>query len=125
MTTSKDSLLTGQIIYLAWANDRLYAEVIQIQPERGLGWLRPLVLVSLTDILFLSPTLMGETPTCLDPQGPDLIWPLRDISPALDTEVITVLASIHQTHQVLPDRSTQIEALQQFITRLWINSLSD
>jgi len=68
---------------------------------------------------------MGETPTCLDPQGPDLIWPLRDISPALDTEVITVLASIHQTHQVLPDRSTQIEALQQFITRLWINSLSD
>lgn len=123
MAISKASLHPGQIIYLSWANDRLYAEVIQIQSERCLAWLRPLVLVSRADILFLSTGLTGETvATCLgDNQGPDLIWPLQDIYPALDTDVIGVLASVHHINQTLPDHSTQLTALQQFIAGLWIN----
>jgi len=60
-----------------------------------------------------------ETINYLDPQEPDLIWPLQDIYPALDRDVIRALGSIYQ---VLPDRSTQLAALQKFIAGLWIDS---
>jgi hypothetical protein len=88
------SLVPGQIIFLECRQIRLYAEIIQILEPRPTGWIRPLALVSETETVALGADFDATGLTATKPAVPDMLWPLEQLKPALDTEVIPLLASL-------------------------------
>jgi hypothetical protein len=111
-----------QIVYLTCDHSRLYTEVIEILVDRQLAWVRPLVLVTPTETLLLAASaLLGW----LDPHGwpdrpttPDLLWPLDQFYPALDTDFVDLLAVI----PVQPHKKSRLShgaIVSQFTRRLW------
>jgi len=112
-----DNIQPYQIAYLEVSGDRLYTEVIQIVAARGLAWVRPLMLVESADQHnWLSP----EWPVYYDlRQGPDLLWPLDAFPPALDTDVIPIIAQLEAMHPANSKGSEHHQQLRYFIDRLW------
>ncbi|HIK46297.1 MAG TPA: hypothetical protein IGR64_15665 [Leptolyngbyaceae cyanobacterium M65_K2018_010] len=115
----------GQIVYLVCEQTRLYAQVIQVLVDRGLGWVRPLVLVTPTQTLVLEGSLaLGHPhpPTLgLGPKVPDLLWPLEQFYPALDTEFLELLAT---APRLSPSEWEGLAAdisprLHRFVNQLW------
>lgn len=88
------SLVTGQIVFLECRQVRLYAEIIQVLTPRPVGWLRPLALVSQTETIALGADFDATSLMATKPAVPDMLWPLEQLQPALDTEVIPLLASL-------------------------------
>ncbi|WP_088890790.1 hypothetical protein [Leptolyngbya ohadii] len=91
-----------QIAFLQCNSQRLYAEVIQIVPDRRLCWARPLVLLnqrSDQEHFFqvgscgLSTETLAEMLVDLR-QASDLLLPLPWFQVAVDTEVIPILAQL-------------------------------
>lgn len=106
-----------QIVYLEVNGDRLYSEVIQIVTARSLAWVRPLMLVELAN---QHPSLSPDLPVYYDlRQGPDLLWPLNAFHPALDTDVIPIIAQFGPMHPANSKGSEQNQQLRSFIDRLW------
>jgi hypothetical protein len=111
-----------QIVYLACDQSRLYTEVIEILVDRQLAWVRPLVLVTPTEILPLAASSVLGLP---DSQGwpdrpttPDLLWPLDQFCPALDIDFVALLATLANR----PDQSLSAShsaRVSQFTRRLW------
>lgn len=113
----------GQIVCLECEATYLYAEVIQILSERGLGWIRPLMLVQAP--YPLSSTLVDAPEdaesVCLQgaQAAPDLLWPLNQFRAALDTEVIPLVAALHHT-PTSPAQKTRVnQTFRQWLDRLW------
>ncbi len=104
-----------QIVYLEAHGDRLYAEVIQVVPSRGLAWVRPLVLVPSAPENQLLSTLASEYYDLR--QGADLLWPLESFHPALDVEAIPILSRLGGIHP--GDDREPHQQLRQFISCLW------
>jgi hypothetical protein len=105
-----------QIVYLEKGTSRLYAEAIQIVPERALCWARPLVLVE---------AAAWHQPEAISPEtahplvdGPDILWPLAEFRPALDTEVLPLLTLVQQDKKGC-DRSQTHQRLHQFMRQFW------
>ncbi len=88
------SLVTGQIVFLECRQVRLYAEIIQVLALRPTGWIRPLALVSETEVIALGADFDATGLTTNKSAAPDMLWPLEQLQPALDTEVIPLLASL-------------------------------
>lgn len=122
----------NQILYLQHQATRLYAEVIQIVPERQMGWVRPLAMVELpTEADWHSATLnlndaMGRLLLHDLQQGADLLCPLSLFQIALDVEVVPVLMALetfkHQTNMAqatFESSQTAHRQLQEFVHRLW------
>jgi hypothetical protein len=86
----------GQILQLEHKRTRLYAETIQIVPQRQLCWARPLALLILAKggNWQLDPQQVEHGDLALYDlrQGADLLLPLSLFQTALDTDVIPVLA---------------------------------
>ncbi|MEA5582284.1 hypothetical protein VB620_13150 [Nodularia harveyana UHCC-0300] len=100
----------GQIVSLEHSDRNLFLEVIQVVVSRQLCWVRPLLLVSLTQ----------ESPLVTDMRdASDLLWPVNLFRPALDTEVITFLSQVlvkePNNH---PDSAAKVE-FNQFIHEIW------
>ncbi|TVQ58299.1 MAG: hypothetical protein EA366_06930 [Spirulina sp. DLM2.Bin59] len=74
------TLQAHQIVCLADPQARLYAEVIQVMPQRQTCWVRPTLLVVADQVYNLD-------------HCPDIIWPIAGFRPALDTEVIPLLGN--------------------------------
>ena len=109
----------GQILYLEHDVTRLYVEAIQVLEARNLCWARPLILVdgSLDDIERLHSTAEAHPVDCkvlID--SPDILWPLDKFSLALDTEVLPLLALMHNKEE--PPTSNP-QRLRQFMNSLW------
>lgn len=100
----------GQIVSLDYGDRNLYAEVIQVVVERELCWVRPLLLVTLTQ----------EPPLITDLRdGSDLLWPINLFRPALDTEVITIMSQVFaKAPKTEPDLAAK-QQLHQFIQQVW------
>ncbi|HEY9878300.1 MAG TPA: hypothetical protein V6D29_07580 [Leptolyngbyaceae cyanobacterium] len=118
------TLAPHQIVYLQKGNSRLYAETIQIVTDRQLCWARPLVLIMLPDESYS--TFAGEDLSLLPPgavdllvDGPDILWPLDQFSPALDTEALPVLMLLQDSKQKATDFPRTHERLHQFIQQYW------
>ena len=116
-----------QIVYLACDRSRLYTEVIEILVDRQLAWVRPLVLVTPEETLPLAASTMLGLP---DPQGwqdlpttPDLLWPLAQFCPALDTDFVELLSRL-PTHLAKRPNSAHSAAVSQFTRRLWAAAVS-
>lgn len=111
-----------QIVYLACDHSRLYTEVIEILVDRQLAWVRPLVLVTPEETLPLAASAALGLPA---PPGwpdrsttPDLIWPLDQFHPALDTDFVALVATLTDR----PDQglvTSHSARVSQFTRRLW------
>lgn len=88
------SLVAGQIVFLECRQTRLYAEVIQVLEPRSVGWIRPLAMVSETQMIALGTELAPADLAGNRATVPDMLWPLAQLQPALDTEVIPLLATL-------------------------------
>lgn len=113
-----------QILYLACDQSRLYTEVIEILAERQLAWVRPLVLVTPEETLPLAASSvlgLGEAHAWPEaPMAPDLLWPLAQFFPALDTDFIDLLATLPaQMAKRSNPRPSRSVAVSQFTRRLW------
>lgn len=100
----------GQIVSLDYNNTNLYAEVIQVVVDRQLCWVRPLFMVNSTS----EPTLVTDLRN-----ASDLFWPINLFRPALDTEVITLLAEILPKEPKTEYNSLAQQQLHDFIYQAW------
>jgi hypothetical protein len=82
-----------EIVCLEYLKTRLYAEVMQIVPQRRVCWARPLVLLS-TSELDLEPVMLHDL-RC----GSDLLLPIALFRVAFDTEAIPVLAHLYASSE--------------------------
>ncbi len=120
----------NQILYLQHQTTRVYAELIQIVPERQLGWVRPLALVegALVEIDRLDWQQADFRSHLHDlRQGSDLLCPLSLFQMALDVEVVPVLMALETFKQPLEEiadltskiHQTAHQRLQKFVRDLW------
>jgi len=119
-----------QILCLEHEGICLYAEVIQVVVSRQLCWVRPLLLGVLTKSTQLSPWdgermlpsdsfSFDETLLLTDLRfEADLLWPITLFRPALDIEVIPLLAMLPSLPQSERD-PTVARRLNQFIHQVW------
>ncbi len=99
-----------QIVCLEHEGTCLYAEVIQVVVSRQLCWVRPLVLSALTN------ECSSEPPSLIDVRSEaDLIWPITLFRPALDTEVVPLLATPKISVPQLERNPAAGQQLYQFI----------
>jgi hypothetical protein len=129
----------NQILYLQHQTTRLYAEVIQIVPERQLGWVRPLAMVELgneanwqrldwQNLLMLQEHAAAGRSILHDlQQGADLLCPLSLFKIALDVEVVPILTAL-ETFKQQSENTAQIASktgqtaqgkLREFVYCLW------
>ncbi|MBD1873701.1 hypothetical protein H6F75_09415 [Nodosilinea sp. FACHB-131] len=118
------TLVTGQIVFLECRQIRLYAEVIQVLALRPTGWIRPLALVSETEAIALGADFDATSLMATKPAVPDMLWPLEQLQPALDTDVIPLLASLSAKSTVsaaaLPlDSDRRHLTVNEFVQWLW------
>jgi hypothetical protein len=111
-----------QIVYLACDQSRLYTEVIEILADRRRAWVRPLVLVTPEETLPLAASSLlglGDFQGWPDaPMAPDLLWPLEQFYPALDTDFVDLLAML-PAHTAPLSNLPRNGAVSQFTRRLW------
>ncbi|HEY9659821.1 MAG TPA: hypothetical protein V6C65_15300 [Allocoleopsis sp.] len=117
-----------QILCLEHDSTALYAEVIQIIPERGLCWVRPLALLHLKpfDRAFQVAPLQAGTLQDLR-QTSDLLYPQSLFRAALDTEVVPVLTELNtlkppaegSSAASLKEDHSARHQLQDFIRGVW------
>lgn len=124
-----DSVQPYQIVYLEKGLSRLYAEVIQVVPERQLCWARPLLLAeampaALAAAAGLSPAeTWTQAPAHVLIDSPDILWPLRCFELALDSEAVPLLGLLqdqaHSSKVQRSDRASSQQRLRQFIQEFW------
>ncbi|WP_072619489.1 hypothetical protein [Spirulina major] len=78
---SSHPLHAHQIVCLEDDRAQLYAEIIQVIPQRQTCWVRPTVLVQ-DEVVY-------PVNDC-----PDVVWPMARFRPAFDTEVIPLLGQL-------------------------------
>ncbi|MFQ4137197.1 hypothetical protein PGN35_012850 [Nodosilinea sp. PGN35] len=120
------TLVAGQIVFLECRQTRLYAEIIQVLAPRPVGWIRPLAMVSDTQIIALGTELNSATLAIDQPAVPDMLWPLDQLQPALDTEVIPLLATLSAKADgpsSLPTADSHLDQLtvSEFVRWLWVD----
>lgn len=106
----------NQIICLEHRDTSLYGEVIQLIPERGLCWFRPLFIAianSESDNIFIDPELINLQ------SGSDLLWPISLFRASLDTEVIPFLTKLNDLDKQLDHKSVNHQRLHHFIHKVW------
>lgn len=109
-----------QIVCLEHQDTRLYAEVVQIASVRQICWARPLLLVELSNpsVEYWETAPASAESLCDLRQSADLLWPLSLFRPALDTEVIPLLACLHTTVDPLASQQSH-QRLRGFVERVW------
>lgn len=105
-----------QIVCLEHQGTCLYAEVIQVVETRQICWVRPLLLGALSIDSFATDKSLPLTDLR---SAADLLWPITLFRPALDTEVIPLLA-ILLASPPQPERNPAAgRQLNQFIHAVW------
>jgi hypothetical protein len=101
----------GQILFLENGDTRLYGELIQIIPDRGLYWVRPLFLVD----------SQAEIVSNLDNVS-DLLWHSDLFEAALDTEVINFFTQASTSQNKSELDIINKKNFQEFIHSFWQSS---
>lgn len=128
------SLVPGQIVFLECSQTRLYAEVIQVLTPRQIGWIRPLALVSEAGTKPLGTDWISGDAAANQPTTPDMLWPLGQLQPALDTDIMPLLTTLSaktseaDLSEIDPSESNDIDKLtaspaqitvNKFVQQLW------
>lgn len=84
----------NEIVCLKHNNKSLYCEVIQIVEKRNMGWVRPVMLVNISDNIYYN---LDEKAEIYDLRlSSDLLWDLSVFLPVLDTEYITFFCKLEE-----------------------------
>jgi hypothetical protein len=106
----------SQIVGLEHQETCLYAEVIQVVTSRQICWVRPLLLaVGMADEEAL-PTRTIVSDLRL---SADLLWPASLFRPALDTEVLPLLAQLNAPNTPQANSLEASKRLNHFIHQVW------
>lgn len=96
----------NQIVCLESYDQCLYGEVIQIIEQRQTCWVRPLMIVQQQALVV---DLRSSS---------DLILPLRLFRLCIDTEIIPLIAQLHQLHSVSSKQAQSFD-LNLFVQQVW------
>ncbi|ASC69358.1 hypothetical protein XM38_002850 [Halomicronema hongdechloris C2206] len=115
----------NQILYLEHNGRRLYVEVIQIIESRQICWARPLLLVDVSDSQEMPDDISPEHGLHCLQGGPDILWPLAQFQPALDTALLPLLGYLtpsgaFPTSASFSERRLH-QPLRQFMDALWMD----
>lgn len=128
------ALVPGQIVFLECSQTRLYAEVIQVLTIKQIGWIRPLALAGEAGTTPLGTDWLSGNTAAHQPAPPDMLWPLGQLQPALDTDIVPLLATLSaKPSTAAPSASNPAEAdnfdelaanpaqmtVNQFVQQLW------
>lgn len=114
-----NTINTGQIVYLEYLDQRLYAEAIQVAGAVRL-WCRPLMLVS--NLPYDSRQQQQViADAAVDPEScslelydlktaPDLVWPIDRFKMAFDTDFFALLFHL----RIMDNSEVEDQAKQQF-----------
>ncbi|MBD2576849.1 hypothetical protein [Oscillatoria sp. FACHB-1406] len=110
-SSSSDRFNTSQIVCLEAEKTYLYAEVIQIIPDRQMCWVRPLLLAIFNEF---------ELDKIYDLRSAsDLVWPDRFFRAAIDTEVIPLIVELEASSTVIRETNLIRPQLHRFLQRIW------
>ncbi|MEO0349013.1 MAG: hypothetical protein AAF282_03070 [Cyanobacteria bacterium P01_A01_bin.15] len=120
------SINPGQIVYLEYLDQRLYAEAIQLAGSIRL-WCRPLMLVGHLPCGPQQQQAIAEAAT--DPQAselelydlktaPDLVWPMDRFKMAYDTDFFALLFYLRIADDSGPDDLAK-QQFQHFLHMCW------
>lgn len=101
-----------QIVCLEHESSYLYAEVIQVVQSRTVCWVRPLLLAEYPSSDRYKSLIYDLRSTA------DVVWSLNLFRPALDTEVIGLIAQLASAPQLDSD-PVALKQLNQFISKVW------
>lgn len=101
-----------QIVCLEHESSHLYAEVIQVVQSRTMCWVRPLLLAEFPSSDRYKSLIYDLRSTA------DLVWSLTLFRPALDTEVIPLIALLASAPQLDSD-PVALKQLNQFMHKVW------
>ena len=98
------SFQSHQIVYLEYDDEKLYAEVIQVVPERELCWARPLALLKAAQVTPFSDAIVNKNAdTTWDlrdlRQASDILLPISFFQLALDVEVLPLLGKFYSDEE--------------------------
>lgn len=104
----------NQIVCLDQDTDILFGEVVQMVPQRGLCWARPLAIARWQPQEFVL-TLLEDLR-----QASDLLLPAQLFRAAIDTELLPLMAELFNPDKPLPPESSPRarRRLSQFIAQL-------
>ncbi len=108
----------NQIICLEDCHSRLYGEVIQLIPDRGTCWFRPICMA--VGELSVDCSVQNKRLVRLDSSS-DLLWPTSLFRPAWDVEVISLLSQ-GQYSDNLEAKLSSHEYFNQFVRQVWENN---
>ena len=115
-SSTVDLFKVNQIICLEHQNICLYGEVIQLISHRKLCWFRPICLSKLNFDL----NSTKESTRLIDLQSSsDLLWPITLFRPALDTEVIYLLAELNNIRESFNPKKANRQHLNKFVRQVW------
>lgn len=123
----------GQIVYLEYLDQRLYAEAIQLAGSVRL-WCRPLMLVCCLPYDSKQQQLMIAK-AAADPEtcslelydlktAPDLVWPIDRFKLAFDTDFFALLFHLRIADNGGPEDLAK-QRFQHFIHTCWNGSFDD
>lgn len=116
VSRSVDFFKVNQIICLEHQNTYLYGEIIQLIPHRKLCWFRPICLSKLN---FENNSTLESTQLIDLQSGSDLLWPITLFRPALDTEVIYLMAELNNSGESLTYKKENRQDLNRFVQQVW------
>ncbi|MDY7012931.1 MAG: hypothetical protein SVX43_04895 [Cyanobacteriota bacterium] len=111
-TSSLPEFKPCQIVCLEYGATCLYAETIQVIPQRQMCWVRPLVLAR-----SLPTTATHEIYDLR--HAADLVWPIALFRPALDTEAIPLLEQLNTLGAIGTDIRAARQQLHAFLQQVW------
>lgn len=119
IVSSSSSLFfkVNQIVCLEHGHNCLFGEVIQLVPERGLCWFRPMCIVK-SDCNSNGYSVSDSTQLINLQLGSDLLWPTTLFRHALDTEVVSFLTELNSNESLVPKTHSR-HHLNQFIQEVW------
>lgn len=103
-----------QIVNLEHENTRLYSEIIEFVESRQVCWVRPLMLAIPMSVASPEHLTLYDLGLCAD-----LLWPASLFRPALDTEVIPLLAQLHAPEAQTVNSSDAHQQLSCFVREVW------
>ena len=121
----RTSLQPHQIVYAEGGDERLYAEVIQIIPERKTCWARPITIVLASHTTVIAEDFPHKSSTVDSEwhdlrQASDLLLPMDLFQPALDMDLLPLLPQIYGPQELVmaePEMATKATIAQRHLNQ--------
>jgi hypothetical protein len=114
-----NQLQVHQIVGLKQDNFCLYCEIIQLIPQRQYCWVRPILLVFLSDTTDPSSSVLTAEKITDLRDSSDLLLPWSLFQPALDTEIIPLFSKIQELNSISVNKIQARQELNFCLKKIW------